>query len=284
MARKVSKNTNFNFYTGIAVLKVRKFNFTNEQYLKITGASLPYDVTYEENAESRKFPIRVLFELAKTNNDNDGVGQFVQGTVYIKKEKVTNKDNTKTLYTNKKGEYAYLENDGTIAENMAWFSLEGKREAYVGEKDLAELLKKISGFSKDDDWTKMNDLIVGLYKKYDVTKLNSFLNEVPEELTISYGECGITGLLTVSINAETGRKTQKVLISEGYVKGTDISPEMEINFGYKAIENIAKQIKSQEKSGYPIKDAYSINFQKLTEVAQETQEVDVEEETDDLPF
>lgn len=288
MARKINTSGGFNYYTGIAVLGVARFNPTNEQYLKITKSSLPYDLTYEVNAESGRFPVRVLFEILKSNEDDEAVGKFVTGTIYIKREVEQNKDKTKTLFVNNKGEYGFLANNKEADENMNWFVKDKLivREAFVGEKDLADLIKKIAGFGKDEDFTELNKIIETVYKKYDMTALNKFIADKPDGLDMTFGQCGITAMLTVSVNTENGKKAQKVLLKEGYVKGTDISPDLTVGFGYKAVENIANAVNKQAKSGYPIKDIYSFEFQKVSDTPQNLVVADapVQKETDDLPF
>lgn len=297
MARKVnSGGGNFEYYTGVAALAVHRFNPSNEQYQKVVGREAGYDLKYEET-KTGQFPVKVLMEIKSTNEEGLGVGKFVTGTIYVKKEFVQNTDKTKTLYVNGKGQYSYLADDyaTNFPENMKWFDTKILRKAYVGEKDLASLIQRMVAFSanpsKDgstpaDDWAPYDQLLVDFFKKYDVTKLNKLLGQVPDGLDIPYGACGITGLLTVTVTDE-GKKYQQVLLREDFIHSTGINDEMEIRVGYKAVENIAKALEEKAKQGYPLKDQHSLSFQVFEgqpTLVKPKSAPKVEEDGDDLPF
>lgn len=297
MARKInSGGGSFEYYTGVAALAIHRFNPTNDQYQKVVGKEPGYDIKYEET-KTGTYPVKVLMEIKRTNEEGVGVGKFVTGTIYVKKEFVQTKDETKTLYVNGKGQYSYLPDDyaTNLPENMKWFDTKVLRKAYAGEKDLAAIIQRMVAFSpnpsKDgatpaDDWAPYDAIIVDFFKKYDVAKLNKLLAQVPEGLALPYGACGITGLLTVTVTDE-GKKYQQVLLREEFVHGTSINDEMEINIGYKAVERITEVIEDKAKQGYPLKDQYTLDFQVFegtpTFVKPKSKPA-VEDDGNDLPF
>lgn len=67
----------------------------------------------------------------------------------------------KTQFTNKFGQFAYLPSDGSIPENMTWFSVAGMRPALKGEESFVGLfLKNYLNTAKDaecqiENWNKV---------------------------------------------------------------------------------------------------------------------------------
>jgi len=278
MARKINNGGSYKMYTGPVVVQALVANYSNETYLKITGRNLPFELNYEER--EGKFPVRVLFKIAKTNKENLAVGEFVSGTFYISKTVKETKDGGKKLYVNKKGEYAFLSDPENIPSNMEWFDTTGLREAYDGEKDLATFLRRIIGFDpKTDDFSVINDAILDVVKKRSVKKVNALLNKVPEGLELTNGECGITTLLTVKVDADTGKRTQNIQLREEFIFSTSINKDMEISFGYKAVDNIKKALEKKKEDGYDLSDVYSLEFKELSDEVEK-----VTEDESELPF
>jgi gas vesicle protein len=284
MARKVQTGGTFNYYTGICALKIRKINPTNEQYLKITGRELPFTLEYEENVEG-KFPIRILAEISSTDSKNTGVGTFVFPAIYVSKDVAMNKDKDKTMFVNKKGQYAYLNNDGTGEANMDWFDKEGIRPAYVGERDLSLVLSKMLALTKDDDYSIVEAQVTNFFKKFNTDKLNTLINTTPDGMSLTNGECGIVGMLSVSVNPDSGKKTQKMIIKEGYIMATEVDPEMKVSVSLYAKDRIAKSLEKDKNSGYAPKDNVSVNFRVFEDkIVEEVETVDEDDTATDLPF
>jgi len=285
MARKIASNREYSLYTGVCAMALKQINPTNDQYLKITGKELPFALDYIETPEG-KFPLRFLLEVKHTNSAGLGVGTYISANLYVSKDREQNKDKTKTLFVNSKGQFAYLSNDGSAESNMDWYDKTDIRAAYTGEKDLSLILQKLCAFTKEDDYTALDEVIKSFYKKFDIGKLNALVKTVPTGMSISNGECGIVGMLSVSVNPETGKKTQRVIVKEGYIMSTDVDAEMNIKASDWAVEQISKRLGKDRAAGYAPKDNVSITFQEFNAHTQETELIDeseIEEKTD-MPF
>lgn len=287
MSRKISNNFEPKYYTGISRLKVLRANPTNEQYLAITSRDLPFTLEYNESSDG-SFPLRFLFEISEVPDSYFSATIFVNRKVYEQ-----NNDDTKRVFVNAKGQFAWIPIDGPIPENMSWFDKTNVRAAYKGEKELSNLLTRIGAFNpKEDDYTPYNKIIESFYKKYDVTPINKFLAEtvtLSEDVSLRNGECGIAGLLTVYVNTENGKKLQKVQLGEGYVGRTDVKPDGTVYISDWTKGFITKHVNNQIKAGYGIKDFYSIPFQTFEAEEQKSvivsnAVVDSSDDDDEFPF
>lgn len=280
MARKITSDEQRNLYTGICAMAVRKINPNEKQYEEITGRASRFPLEYMENGEG-KFPLKFLLEIKNSNTEGLGIGTFINVSLYVSKDREQNKDKTKTLFVNSKGQFAYLFNDGSAESNMDWYDKTNIRPAYVGEKDLSLIFQKLLAFTKDDDYTSIDEMIKTFYKKFDVSKLNAVLATTPNGMSISNGECGIVGMLSVSVNSDTGKKAQRMVLKEGYIMSTDVDKDMQISVSGWAIETIAKRYEKDRLAGYAPKDRTSLKFVEFTGDYEDAEIVD---ETADSPF
>jgi hypothetical protein len=277
MGRKIDTNGGYKLYTGPACFRVHKVNPNNDQYFQITKREYPFILDYDKD-EKGKTPLRFLIEIAKTNSEDTAVGNFLLTRVNVSKTVVLNKNGDKTLFSNVKGEEAYLPSDGTVPSNMSWFDaieLEPMRE---GEKTLIALIKALVDFRKEDDWTPYRTLINNFYKKLDVEILNKFFRSSPEGLDLTFGQCGFAALLGVYVSPE-GKTSQQVLFET--IQKTRILGDLSIDFGYKSQERMVNYLKKQAEAGYPVSSETSSAFQIFDlKAAKETDLITAEEDDD----
>lgn len=131
--------------TGLAVVTPLFVNPTNEEYKRITGRDLPYQLKYEvkenPNMDNREeFPIRILVHQVEKD-----VYEFVNFNI-------GNIDEISS-----KGSYRFIDSKGNITwsasletiqnnEKMSWFDSANARKLKVGEYELYTWIQKLVSF------------------------------------------------------------------------------------------------------------------------------------------
>lgn len=145
-----SKETVFKRYIGVAPVSIVALNPTKAQMEEIYGSAPDEEPVYVSETErnGEKFQqVRLNFlvrtEAAKCN----GIDIIMPLTVFLVNTYEISNDGQKVCVVNKYGESAYIPiedaDKGVLPETVAkWFSPEGMRKAYRGERDLVALLKR----------------------------------------------------------------------------------------------------------------------------------------------
>lgn len=121
------------YFTGKSNVKVVGINLTAKEKQEKLGYTKDEEPNYNSERDGVS-SARIEFNL----ETKDGV-KFTQ-SFFVEDKHVVSKDETKTQMVNEYGQTAYLPNDGSIPENMSWYSTAGLRKAYKGEEQLLQFL------------------------------------------------------------------------------------------------------------------------------------------------
>jgi hypothetical protein len=145
-----SKETVFKRYIGVAPVSILALNPTRDQMMEILGSAPEEEPVYvgETDRNGEKITqVRLTFlvktEAAKCN----GIEAIMPLTLFIANAWDVTNDGQKVFMVNKYGENACIPIEdaekGVLPDNIAqWFSTEGMRKAYRGERALVDMLKR----------------------------------------------------------------------------------------------------------------------------------------------
>lgn len=143
-------------YTGLASFKVVAVNPSNEEYLKITGKELPYELTYDTRdnyyLDTQKPARPVNFLL---HNEELNIYEFARFNIFKEKD-VTSKGSLRVM--NQQGIPTFTSSIEALKTNdaMKWYSTD---KVVVLEKGLFELYSFIQKWVKFDNRAKDVDFL-----------------------------------------------------------------------------------------------------------------------------
>lgn len=143
-----SKEVVIHRYIGVAPVTILAVNPTKAELEKIYGSQLDKAPEYlgETTINEEKFPqVRIDFLVRTDAEKCNGIDMQSKLSFFLARTPDYNKDKTKVRVINKYGEDAWLPVEhaqaGTTPDNMSWYSMDGARIAYRGERDLTDFLK-----------------------------------------------------------------------------------------------------------------------------------------------
>lgn len=211
MAVETSSNENSkprSLYLGFANFNVLAIN-PDLETAKKAGFALKNEPSYiKKKLEDGKevISLNVSFFLQKEKDSEEEEDITVIHSIYTEYRPVISGDGTKKQYTNVYGQFAYLPVDGTIPENMKWFSTKGMRVAFVGEEILIDFIKNYANVGKDK--------VCYLEKPQELFRGNySELREVHSQVHNEENKNSIKILLTVRRVVDQEKNTERYLQS-----------------------------------------------------------------------
>lgn len=256
---------NFNLYTGLGVLKVLTVNPTGDEYEKITGHKLPFDLKYDELKDSKDRTIRKLRFLCK----NVKMDFYVFVDFFIGTVPITDKTGKKFKFIDRLGRISYFIDDLQNISPKFEFDQASARKLYLGEDVLTVFLQRLAGYDsrqKDANWIQdMKNLGLSydnIYK-YKLDPLKALLTEFADN------DWYVTMLLvvnTVEKDTEKGKEIknyQAVEINENIIYSHQrLDPTEELEASNWAIQKLIAYEAAQKAEGRAVtKNWYSITLQ-----------------------
>lgn len=276
MAIKETQSTGgYKPFTGLEVCDVLAFNPSNEEYKKLTGREISYELSYTKDDNGRK---RNAF-LVKSRK----TGSFYFADFYISDKPRSNKEETKFEFVDKNLNFSWSNLDGGFADTSGTFDAASAKKAGDGLSDFIAFLKTVSESKpRTDDFMiniKEEDINADKLLKADKTEVNKFLLKCA--VKPSTGTASIALFFTCYTNLTTGKMRQRIQTKSNYFFIASANKQGEINVTPYMKERLQKTLDETASKGYPMKDMYSIDFDYISEpVIEESSSND----SDDLPF
>lgn len=230
------------FYTGVCSVKIDDVNPTlaESQKLGFNFQKEPEYITEKEGVKGIRLDFYVSNSLFRS-----------KVSVFLKNEIRKDKNKEKTQFINKFATTTWAITKEEALEKTAkngkkWFLPEGVREAFIGEEQLYSLLQ--------------NWLNVKIGDELQLNNFSKLFNGETKELK--------------DLIKSFGSNTFKVLSQVSITEDNKIYQQINNNIFDRATSSTsAKFIKyadDQKKAGYPIKDAFSIEFKQYIPVYKES--------------
>lgn len=234
MAFESGESKEFKKYTGLNKVKVIAVN-PNKAELNSLGINFKEEPLYVTKDNEGKPMVKVDFWVKQEESN------IIAPVKYILRPEINKSEaKGKTQWIDKFGGTTWSPEKPLI--NGEYFDAPSAKAAYSGEEDLIKFLKAWLNVKKGGEATLATDKLV----KGDFTEIKSFKSNN-----------NIWVLFTVSQN-----KYQNILpscVARGF-----------LDFE-KAKEQFVKFITKKASDGYPLKDAYSIDFKEYSEVVADAE-------------
>lgn len=222
-------NNNFKKYTGLNKVKVIAVN-PNKAELNALGINFKEEPLYITKDKDGKPLIKVDFWVKQ---EESGV---ITAVKYVLRPEIRkSNDGVKTQYIDKFGGTTWSANKPILSTE--YFDATSAKEAYNGEEDLIRFIKNFMDVKKGGEAKLNTEILI----KGDFTEVKS----LPMNKSICVG-------FTVSQN-----KYQNIL--PGWSARHWMTND-------KIIESFTKYVTKKSNDGYPLKDAYSIEWKEYSEV------------------
>lgn len=242
--KKASEGGVRKLYTGFAKLKPVMVNPNKDELSAFYGgADIEKEPVYVGKDQDGKSQCRITIFL----EDTEDLGIKTSVTYYIVK-KYQEAESGKVRVINQYGQNTWVDpehvENGTVPDNMAWFSTEGMRKAAVGEPELIDVLKNIANITGLQKATEKGDLSAAECMFENVNKVID--GDVSEIKTI-IEEFGNTVGFMLGVKSTDDGKNYQYVYPRKTIRGffDDFSPIVEeieasqergamnnINFGY----------------------------------------------------
>ena len=137
MAFEGTENKEFirDYYTGKVNLKIASINPTAQEKVDILGWSKkpetePVYTGERDGVQTARVEVNFLGKE----------GEKFSHSFFVENKEVVSKAGDKVQHVNVFGQFSYLPLDGSIPENLSWFSTEGLRKSFKGEEELVSML------------------------------------------------------------------------------------------------------------------------------------------------
>jgi hypothetical protein len=172
-------------FVGLGSAKLICVNPSNEQYEKIVGRPMPYDLKYDAQTNedgTKRYPYRIL-----THNEEAGYN-FIDLSVTDKMEQ-SQAGNSR--FIDFKGNSTWGASLEAIADNekMSWFNSDKARSAKVGEVDMINLIIAFLRYSSKEEESQLMVDLKSSYKidnmtdhKTVVTGLNKLFSDYKDNM------------------------------------------------------------------------------------------------------
>ena len=230
------------YYTGVCSVKVDAVCPNLDETTKL-GYNFQKEPEYLTDKEGVK-GVRLDFYVSN-NILRSKISIFLKNELNVSKTKGTKQFINKfatTTWSN-----TLEEATGKEAKNgKKWFLPDGARQAFVGEEQLYELLRNWLNVKIGDELqlTNFKKLFTGDFSELQ-TLLKSFNSNVFKVLA--------------TVNTTDDGKTYQQINNNMFDRATSSTPKRFIDY-----------VETQKKAGYPIKEAFSIDFKQYIPVYKET--------------
>ena len=133
-------------FTGLENFRIVAIN-PDLQKAKALGYNYEKEPEYTGTTDDGNKRVMISFFL--DNFPEEGEPHIQLPLTYFLEETDVVSSTNKVQYTNKKGEFAYLEDLDDIPSNMDWFDLDGVRPAVKGEEMLVKMLRNFANIKRD---------------------------------------------------------------------------------------------------------------------------------------
>ena len=292
---KITESTDvagFKKYIGVGNFKVLAVNPNAAELSTIYNTSIDKEPEYLGTSEvsvagqTKTFKqIRLDFFVQTVEDKNDGIKMIDKVSFFLVDCPQYNRDGSKVRVLNKYGENAWISKDlvakGEVDQNMRWYNTEGMKTALIGEVEVLEFLKAWLGIPvrtwRQDGVTheieNPDDARAGLekiktYFSGNVAELKNLVKAMPEQMVKI-----LFGVKTT----DQGREFQ------------DAFNRMFLKYRNNNFSYLKAQVEdAQDNGAYPNTKFEVVKLKEYevgaTDFSKGNPDLEVEDESDDLPF